>query len=182
MSRVAKNPISLPRGVEVGIEGQLVSVKGPKGRLELALHNKINIAQEIGMLRVIPKVASDEAWMMAGTTRALLNNMVTGVTAGFQRKLELVGVGYRAQAQGRRLSLSLGFSHPIDFPVPNGVDVVTPSQTEVIVSGPDKQQVGQVAAVIRSLRPPEPYKGKGIRYAGEAIIRKETKKTKGKKK
>jgi large subunit ribosomal protein L6 len=180
VSRVAKSPIVIPSGVEVAIGGQKISVNGPKGRLELALHHNVSVEEENGILRVSPNSTAGDGWVMAGTTRALLNNMVHGVASGFQRKLELVGVGYRAQVQGRKLNLSLGYSHPIDFPIPEGIDVATPSPSEILIAGADKQRVGQVAAIIRSMRPPEPYKGKGIRYSGEAIIRKETKKTKKK--
>lgn len=180
MSRVAKSPISLPKGVDVGLESGSVKVKGPKGAAQMALDPRIAVTRDGETVSISPAPGNEDVWAMAGTTRALINNMVVGVTSGFQKKLELVGVGYRAQAQGRKLSLSLGFSHPIDFAVPEGIDVATPSATEILISGVEKQRVGQVAAVIRGLRPPEPYKGKGIRYAGEAIIRKESKKTKKK--
>lgn len=179
MSRVAKSAISLPKGVDVNIDGRLVTIKGPKGSNLVELHPKVSASLGDHMLRVAPKEDGEpDAWMMAGTARAILNNALIGANTGFQRKLELVGVGYRAQAQGRKLNLSLGYSHPIDFPVPEGIDITTPSPTEIIVAGHDKQHVGQVAAVIRAFRPPEPYKGKGIRYSGEAILRKETKKKK----
>ena len=174
MSRIAKNPIELPSGVEVKINGQSVTVKGSKGTLQMALHPSVSVRLEGGVLSVTP--ANDSAWAMAGTMRALLSNMVHGVTDGFSKKLQLVGVGYRAQGKGKVLNLSLGFSHPIDYPVPDGVTIETPSQTEIVVSGSDRQRVGQVAAEIRAFRPPEPYKGKGVRYADERIIRKEAKK------
>ncbi|MGE5153543.1 MAG: 50S ribosomal protein L6 [Bdellovibrio bacteriovorus] len=176
MSRVAKAPIALPKGVSVEISGQDVKVKGPKGALGWTLHPTVAVVQEEGVLKVSPAEGQDSAWAMAGTTRALLNNMVVGCGTGFQRKLTLVGVGYRAQAKGRVLSLSLGFSHPVDYPVPEGITVETPTQTEILVSGADRQRVGQVAAEIRAYRPPEPYKGKGVRYADENVLRKEAKK------
>jgi len=174
MSRIAKAPIEVAKGVEVKIDGQRVSVKGGKGAMELDIHSTVSASLDDGVLSVTP--ASDSAWAMAGTMRALLGNMVRGVSEGFEKKLELVGVGYRAQGKGKVLNLSLGFSHPIEYPVPEGITISTPSQTEVVVAGSDKQRVGQVAAEIRAFRPPEPYKGKGVRYAGERIIRKEAKK------
>lgn len=178
MSRVAKAPIQVPKGVTVEINGQDVRVKGPKGTLEWSVHPSVRVHEENGVIRVAPAEGQSSAWVMAGTTRALINNMVIGCSAGFTRKLTLVGVGYRAQAKGNVLNLSLGFSHPIDYPVPPGITIETPSQTEVLVSGPDKQRVGQVAAEIRAFRPPEPYKGKGVRYADEKVVLKETKKKK----
>lgn len=174
MSRIAKAPITVAKGVDVKIDGRHVTVKGGKGTLEMDLHPNVSVALDGGVLSVVP--VNDSAWAMAGTMRALLNNMVQGVSEGFQKKLQLVGVGYRAQGKGKVLNLSLGFSHPIDYPVPEGVTIDTPSQTEILVSGSDKQRVGQVAAEIRGFRPPEPYKGKGVRYADERIIRKEAKK------
>ena len=174
MSRVAQNPITLPKGVDVSISASQFSAKGPKGNLTLNLHPSVSLEQEDGQIRVQWKTNKDLA--MAGTFRSLVNNMVTGVSEGFQKKLKLVGVGYRAQAQGKSLNLALGFSHPIDYQTPEGITVETPTQTEIIVSGCDKQQVGQVAAEIRSFRPPEPYKGKGVRYSDERVIRKEAKK------
>jgi len=144
--------------------------------MELVLHRLVGVGQEERQLKVVPKEQSKQAWAMAGTFRALINNMVTGVSEGFQRKLEMVGVGYRAQASGKNLNLSLGFSHPVDYPVPPGIEISTPSPTEILVSGCDKQAVGQVAAEIRRFRPPEPYKGKGIRYSDEVVVRKEAKK------
>jgi ribosomal protein L6 len=176
MSRVGKQPISIPRGVDVSITDQTVSVKGNKGSLTLELHPYIKIKQENGVLYLSPLCQEGAYWAMCGTMRALVHNMVIGVTAGFEKRLQLVGVGYRAQAQGQTLSLSLGFSHPIEFSVPPGVIVETPSQSEIIVKGSDKQQVGEVAAKIRAYRPPEPYKGKGVRYAEERILMKEAKK------
>jgi large subunit ribosomal protein L6 len=174
MSRIAKAPITVAKGVEVKIDGQQVSVKGPKGNQEFTLHPTVAAKLEDGVLTVTP--VDDTAWAMAGTMRALLSNMVTGCGEGFQKKLQLVGVGYRAQGKGKVLNLNLGFSHPIDYAVPEGITVETPTQTEIVVSGSDKQRVGQVAAEIRAFRPPEPYKGKGVRYADERIIRKEAKK------
>jgi large subunit ribosomal protein L6 len=174
MSRVAKAPISVASGLDVKIDGQRVTVKGGKGQLELNVHETVEVSLEDGALNVKP--VNEESWAMAGTMRALLNNMVVGASEGFQKKLQLVGVGYRAQSKGSSLGLSLGFSHPVDYPVPEGITIETPSQTEIVVSGSDKQKVGQVAAEIRAFRPPEPYKGKGVRYADERIIRKEAKK------
>ena len=176
MSRVGKQPISIPRGVDVSITDQTVSVKGDKGSLTLELHPYIKVKQENGILYLSPICQEGAYWAMCGTMRALVHNMVIGVTAGFEKRLQLVGVGYRAQAQGQTLSLSLGFSHPIEFSVPPGIIVETPSQSEIIVKGSDKQQVGEVAAKIRAYRPPEPYKGKGVRYAEERILMKEAKK------
>ena len=174
MSRVAKNPISLPTGVEFNISGSELKVKGPKGNLELNLHPSVSLEENDGQYMVKPD--SDKNVAMAGTFRALVNNMVIGVSEGFQKNLKLVGVGYRAQLQGNKLNLALGFSHPIEYTAPEGIKIETPSQTEIIVSGCDKQKVGQVAAEIRSHRPPEPYKGKGVRYADERVVRKEAKK------
>jgi len=176
MSRVAKKPISLPKGVTLTQEGREVVVKGGKGTLNLQLHPAVRLEQENGEVLVRPVAENSAGWMMAGTFRALVNNMVEGVNNGFKKKLELVGVGYRAQAKGPTLSLSLGFSHPVEYAVPAGITVETPSQTEILVSGCDRQKVGQVASEIRDYRPPEPYKGKGVRYSGEQIVRKEAKK------
>jgi large subunit ribosomal protein L6 len=174
MSRVAKNAITIPKGVDVNISDSQVKVKGPKGSLELNLHPSISLSMDEGACKVQWQLGQDDA--MAGTFRALVNNMVTGVTKGFERRLTLVGVGYRAQAQGTKLNLTLGFSHPVDYQMPAGVSVETPSQTEIVLRGCDKQRVGQAAAEIRAFRPPEPYKGKGVRYSDERVIRKETKK------
>ncbi len=174
MSRVAKNPIKLPAGVELNISGSQLNVKGPKGNLELVLHPGVSLAENDGEYLV--KANGDKNIAMAGTFRSLVSNMVTGVSEGYQKKLQLVGVGYRAQLQGDKLNLALGFSHPIVYSAPEGIKIETPSQTEIIVSGCDKQKVGQVAADIRSYRPPEPYKGKGVRYADERVVRKEAKK------
>jgi len=174
MSRVAKNPIKLPSGVDLNISGSELKVKGPKGNLVLNLHPGVSLDENDGEYLV--KSDGDKSVAMAGTFRALVNNMVIGVTEGFQKKLQLVGVGYRAQLQGSKLNLQLGFSHPVEYNAPEGIKIETPSQTEIIISGCDKQKVGQVAAEIRSYRPPEPYKGKGVRYADERVVRKEAKK------
>ena len=176
MSRVAKSPITIPAGVNVALEGRLLKVKGPKGELQHQVHRWVDVRQENGQLCLAPNKQRQDAWALAGTTRALLHNMVVGVSQGFERKLQLVGVGYRAQAQGNNLNLTLGFSFPVDYPVPEGVTIETPSQTEIQIKGTDKQQVGQVAANIRRLRPLEPYKGKGVRYADEPVVLKEAKK------
>lgn len=174
MSRVANNPIKLPSGVDLNISGSQLSVKGPKGSLALELHPSISFDENDGEYLVKPDAPKHIA--MAGTFRALVGNMVTGVSTGFEKRLQLVGVGYRAQVQGKKLNLALGFSHPIDYVAPEGITIETPSQTEIVVSGCDKQKVGQVAAEIRAYRPPEPYKGKGVRYADERVARKEAKK------
>ncbi len=177
MSRVAKKPISVPSGVEVTIEGRLVKVKGSKGQMEHELNKLVSVEKgEDNQLVVSVNEESKQAWAQAGTARAVVANLVTGVSSGFEKKLQLVGVGYRAQAQGKVLNLSLGFSHPVEYQVPEGITIETPSQTEVVVKGMDKQLVGQVAAEIRGYRPPEPYKGKGVRYADEVVVRKEAKK------
>lgn len=174
MSRVAKKPVVLPKGVNVKTSDGKITVAGSKGTLETDLNSQVSVT--IHEDQVVIGAHVDSAWAMAGTTRALLQNMVTGVSQGFERKLEIVGVGYRAQARGNVLGLTLGFSHPVEFPVPQGITIETPTQTEVLIKGIDRQQVGQVAANIRAYRPPEPYKGKGIRYSGEQIVRKEAKK------
>jgi len=176
MSRVAKKPIELPKGVEFKREGEAVTVKGPKGSLTLKLREGVGIEHEGQTVTITGYTENRGLAAMAGTTRALLANMITGVSEGFERKLELRGVGYRAQAQGKKLNLTLGFSHPVNYEVPEGVTVETPSQTEVVVRGTDKQKVGQVAAEIRGYRPPEPYKGKGVRYVDERVVIKEAKK------
>jgi large subunit ribosomal protein L6 len=174
MSRVAKNPLKLPTGVDIKINGSQLDVKGPKGNLVLNLHPGLSLNENDGEYMVIPD--SDNNFAMAGTFRSLIGNMVTGVSTGFQKKLQLVGVGYRAQSQNSKLSLALGFSHPVEYKAPEGITIETPTQTEIIISGCDKQKVGQVAAEIRSYRPPEPYKGKGVRYSDERVVRKEAKK------
>ena len=174
MSRVAKRPIALPKGVELNVQSENVSVKGPKGTLSIDKPAGIDVKIEDG--QALLSAANDELVPLTGTLRAIIANMVHGVSEGFERKLELVGVGYRAAMQGSDLNLSLGFSHPILFKAPEGITIATPTQTEIVVQGADKQRVGEVAAKIRGFRPPEPYKGKGVKYAGENIIRKEAKK------
>ena len=174
MSRVAKQPISLPKGVEFKNQDNNLSVKGPKGTLSLAQPSGVEIKLEDGVLNLSPVTPADDA--ITGTIRAILANMVKGVSEGFERKLELVGVGYRAAMQGKDLSLSLGFSHPVVYAAPEGITITTPTQTEILVQGADKQLVGEVAAKIRAYRKPEPYKGKGVKYSDEVIIRKEAKK------
>lgn len=176
MSRVANNPIAVPSGVEVKLSGQLVNVKGGKGTMDFEVHEEVAVTQEEGVLRVAARNASQKSRALSGTTRAVLNNIVTGVSKGWERRLVIQGVGYRAQAQGDKLNLQLGFSHPIEYQLPAGIEVQTPSQTEVVVSGANRQLVGQVAAEIRAFRPPEPYKGKGVRYSDERVRRKEAKK------
>lgn len=176
MSRIAKAPILIPSGVKVNMEASKVTVIGAKGELSFVLHNNVNLHINDNLINMHWDVASKAATAQAGTARAIVNNMITGVSQGFEKKLTLIGVGYRAQAKDGTLSLSLGFSHPVDFIVPSSVVVETPTQTEIVIKGTDKQQVGQVAANIRSYRPPEPYKGKGVRYSDENVARKEAKK------
>ncbi|MGV6850846.1 MAG: 50S ribosomal protein L6 [bacterium] len=174
MSRIAKQPVAIPAGVEIKIDNKLMTVKGSKGSLELNLHPHVDAVLEDGQLKFAPK--TNKAMAMTGTMRSLANNMVEGVSKGFQKKLTLVGVGYRASLQGSKLNMTLGFSHPIDYEAPEGITFEVPNQTEVHVNGCDKQKVGQVAAELRAFRPPEPYKGKGVRYADEHVVRKEAKK------
>ncbi len=177
MSRIAKNPITVPKGVEFKIDEEQAWAKGGKGEMSIPRLPGVSVELEDGVITVKPSDPEDRnGWAMAGTQRALLNNLVTGVAEGFQKKLQLIGVGYRAQMKGKVLNLALGFSHPVEYSVPEGITIETPSQTEVVVSGVDKQRVGQVAAEIRRYRPPEPYKGKGVRYADEYVARKEAKK------
>ena len=176
MSRIAKSPIAMLSGVTVDLSGQDVAVKGPKGALSWRVHPSVTVERDDAEIRVKPVVEDKPSWAMAGTMRAVINNMITGCRQGFERRLNLVGVGYRAQAKGKVLNLSLGFSHPIDYAVPEGIKIETPSQTEIVVTGADKQRVGQVASEIRAYRPPEPYKGKGVRYSDEHVLRKEAKK------
>lgn len=176
MSRVADSPVEIPSGVETKISDAEVSVKGSKGNLQLALHRQVAVSQDEGVLKVSAKDDSRQANALAGTFRSLINNMIVGVSTGFVKKLELQGVGYRAKAQGKSLNITVGYSHPIDYVLPEGITAETPSQTEIVISGADKQLVGQVAAEIRDFRPPEPYKGKGIRYVDERVFRKEAKK------
>ncbi len=174
MSRIAKAPIAVPSGIELKVDGAQVAVKGPKGTLTLQLHPGVSLVQEDSEITVKP--ANDSDLPMAGTFRSLINNLIIGVSQGFEKKLALVGVGYRAQVQGKNLTLALGFSHPVEYIAPEGITIEAPSQTEVVIKGCDKQRVGQVAAEIRAFRPPEPYKGKGVRYADEKVVRKEAKK------
>ena len=176
MSRVASNPILLPDGVELKVEGKRVTASGKMGELSCVVHELVRLVDQEGCITFMPEDDSKEAKALAGTMRALLYNMIVGVSEGFQKKLELQGVGYRAQASGKKLTLQLGFSHPVEYEVPEGINLEAPSQTEIVISGRDKQQVGQVCAEIRSFRPPEPYKGKGVRYSGERVRRKEAKK------
>ena len=176
MSRVAKSPVVLPKGVEVALSEDSVKVKGSKGSLELHVHASVQVSQQDNCLSFAPRTEDASADALAGTTRVLVSNMVEGVNKGFERKLQLIGVGYRAAAKGNALNLTLGFSHPIEYKLPAGITVETPSQTDIVLKGADKQLLGQVAAEIRSFRPPEPYKGKGVRYSDEKVIRKEAKK------
>lgn len=176
MSRVAKAPVTLPKGVSVTLNGQQVEVKGSKGTMSLHLHDLVELKQEDDQLVFSPVSDSKEAWMHTGTMRSLVNNLVVGVSEGFEKKLQLIGVGYRAQVAGNKVTLNVGYSHPIEYTLPEGVTAETPSQTEIILKSNDKQALGQAAAKIRGYRPPEPYKGKGIRYSDEHVVRKEAKK------
>jgi large subunit ribosomal protein L6 len=176
MSRIAKEPVELPKGVEFKQDGNVVTLKGGKGELSMELNSEVELTQDEGVLSLAPRSGSRFAMAITGTMRSLLANMAQGVTEGYERKLQLVGVGYRAQAQGKNLNLSLGFSHPVVYAAPEGISIETPSQTEVVITGTDKQKVGQVAAEIRRFRPPEPYKGKGVRYLDERVVLKEAKK------
>lgn len=178
MSRVAKAPVSFPKGVEVSLQNQFVRIKGSRGELTHNIHTSVECQLKDNVLSFSPRNLSSEANALAGTTRAVINNMVRGVAQGFEKKLLLVGVGYRAQLKGKNLGLTLGFSHPVDFPIPDGISIEVPTPTEIVVKGIDKQKVGQVATNIREYRPPEPYKGKGVRYVDEIISLKETKKKK----
>jgi large subunit ribosomal protein L6 len=176
MSRIAKNPVELPKGVEFKQEGNVITLKGGKGELSMELNSEVELSQGDGVLKFAPRSGSRFAMAITGTMRSLFANMAHGVAEGFEKKLELVGVGYRAQAQGKSLNLQLGFSHPVVYVAPEGISIETPSQTEILIKGTDKQVVGQVAAEIRRFRPPEPYKGKGVRYADERVVLKEAKK------
>ena len=176
MSRVAKSPVEIPAGVDVSLKGQDINIKAKQGTLALAVHKDVEVKQDGNVLTFAPRDNAKQSNALAGTTRALVNNMVKGVTAGFEKKLTLIGVGYRAKASGNTVNLTLGFSHPIDYTLPAGVTAETPSQTEVVLKSADKQLLGQVAAEIRAFRPPEPYKGKGVRYSDENVLRKEAKK------
>jgi len=176
MSRIAKSPVELPKGVEVKLEGQDITVKGGKTSMSFAVHNSVEVKQEDNVLTFEPRDSSKKSNALAGTTRALVNNMVVGVSAGFEKKLVLNGVGYRTKVSGKTLNLTLGFSHDVNYALPEGVTAETPSQTEIVLKSADKQLLGQVASEIRAFRPPEPYKGKGVRYADENVRRKEAKK------
>jgi len=176
MSRIAKYPVVVPKGVEVKLAGRNIAVKGPKGQLAYEVHPLVNVTHAEGQLRFERTNDSQMARAISGTMRALINNMVTGVAKGFEKKLTIIGVGYRAAVQGKKLNLTLGYSHPIAYAIPDGVTIEAPSQTELVVRGANRQLVGQVAAEIRAYRPPEPYKGKGVRYADEHVARKEAKK------
>ena len=176
MSRIGKRPVELPSGVTASVSGQTVEIKGPKGTRSFHATDDVTIAVEDSGVSVTPRGSSKRARQQWGMSRTMVANLVTGVTSGFKKELEITGVGYRAQLQGKALNLSLGFSHPVEYPVPEGIEIETPSQTEIVVRGIDKQRVGQVSAEIRAYRPPEPYKGKGVRYVDEQVVRKEAKK------
>jgi len=176
MSRVGKRPVPIPSGVTATVEGQTVKMKGPKGQLQFVVHDDVEVKFEDGAVKVAPRLETNRAQAMYGTARAQVANLVEGVTKGFEKKLEITGVGYRAALQGKNLQIALGYSHDVIYPVPEGIAIATPKPTEIVVTGIDKQKVGQVAAEIRAFRPPEPYKGKGVKYAGEFIFRKEGKK------
>ncbi|MDH5711164.1 MAG: 50S ribosomal protein L6 [Gammaproteobacteria bacterium] len=176
MSRIANKPVVIPAGVEVTLSGQTLSAKGKNGQMSMTVNEIVNVAHNDGELSFSGRDGVPNSIAMAGTMRSLANNIVVGVSQGFEKKLTLIGVGYRAQAQGNILNLTLGFSHPVNYAVPAGITIETPSQTEIVVKGMDKQKVGQVSAEIRAYRPPEPYKGKGVRYADEHVLRKEAKK------
>ena len=176
MSRIGKKPVVVPAGVTAKVDGQLVSVKGAKGQLEFVVPDEVSVTQQDNAIKVDPRGDSKRARALWGTARARVNNIVVGVTKGFEKKLEITGVGYRAAVQGKNLQLALGYSHDVNFPIPAGITIVTPKPTEITISGIDKQQVGQIAAEIRALRGPEPYKGKGVKYVDEFIFRKEGKK------
>ena len=176
MSRIAKEPVNIPKDIEFSMSGLTLTLKGAKGSLSMDLNPEVNVEENDSILSFAPKSGSKFSLAISGTTRALVANMVHGVSQGFEKKLELVGVGYRAQAQGKKLNLTLGFSHPVVYEVPEGISIETPSQTEILVKGINKKSVGQVAAEIRHFRPPEPYKGKGVRYADEHVVMKEAKK------
>jgi large subunit ribosomal protein L6 len=176
MSRIGKRPVTIPSGVTATVEGQTVKMKGPKGQLQFVAHDDVEVKFENGTVNVTPRVKTNRAQAMYGTARAQIANLVAGVTKGFEKKLEITGVGYRATLLGKNLQLALGYSHDVVYPVPEGIAITVPKPTEIVVNGSDSQRVGQVAAEIRSYRPPEPYKGKGVKYADEFIFRKEGKK------
>ena len=176
MSRIGKKPVAVPSGVTATVEGQTVKMKGPKGQLQFVVHDDVDVKFENGAVKVAPRYETNRSRALYGTARAQIANLVAGVTKGFEKKLEITGVGYRAAMQGKNLQLALGYSHDVIYPIPDGIAIVAPKPTEIVVTGIDKQKVGQVAAEIRAFRPPEPYKGKGVRYSGEYIFRKEGKK------
>ena len=176
MSRIGKRAVAIPTGVTANVQGQTISMKGPKGTLQLMLHDDVAAKMDKGAIQIEPRNDSKRARAMWGMSRSLMANIVPGVTQGFERRLEITGVGYRAAVQGKNLQLSLGYSHEVNYPIPEGITIATPRPVEIVITGIDKQKVGQVAAEIRGFRPPEPYKGKGVRYAGEYIFRKEGKK------
>jgi len=176
MSRIGNKVVTVPSGVTANVEGQTVKVKGPKGALQLVVHEDVLVKMDKGTIKLDPRGESKRARSMWGTSRTLVNNLINGVTKGFEERLEITGVGYRAAVQGKTLNLQLGYSHDVNFPIPEGIVIATPKPTEIVVTGVDKQKVGHVAAEIRGFRPPEPYKGKGVKYAGEYIFRKEGKK------
>jgi len=176
MSRIGKKAVAVPSGITAAVEGQTVKIKGPKGALQVVLHDDVAVKLEGGQIKVDPRSDSKRARAQWGTSRTLINNLITGVTKGFEQRLEINGVGYRAAVQGKNLQLALGYSHDVIFPIPEGITIATPRPVEIVISGSDRQKVGQVAAEIRDYRPPEPYKGKGIKYADERIFRKEGKK------
>ena len=176
MSRIGKKAVAIPSGVTANVEGQTVKIKGPKGAMQVVLHDDVQVQMDNGAIKLDPRGESKRARSMWGTSRTLVNNLIAGVTKGFEERLEINGVGFRAAVQGRSLQIQLGFSHDVNFPIPEGIAIATPKPTEVVVTGIDKQKVGQVAAEIRGFRPPEPYKGKGVKYVGEYIFRKDGKK------
>ena len=176
MSRIGKKAVPIPSGVTANVEGQIVKIKGPKGAMQVVLPDDVSVVMDKGEVKVDPRNDGKRARSMWGTSRTLVNNLVTGVTKGYEKKLEITGVGYRAALQGKNLQIALGYSHDVIYPIPEGISITAPKPTEILVAGIDKQKVGQVAAEIRAFRPPEPYKGKGVRYAGEYIFRKEGKK------
>ncbi|HTT48085.1 MAG TPA: 50S ribosomal protein L6 [Pseudolabrys sp.] len=176
MSRIGKKAVAVPSGVTANVEGQTVKIKGPKGALQVVVHDDVTVKLDKGAIKLDPRSETKRARSQWGTSRTLVNNLIAGVTKGFEEKLEIVGVGFRAAVQGKTLNLQLGFSHDVNFAIPQGISIATPKPTEIVVTGIDKQQVGQMAAEIRGFRPPEPYKGKGVKYAGEYIFRKEGKK------
>jgi large subunit ribosomal protein L6 len=176
MSRIGKRPVTIPSGVTATVEGQTVKMKGPKGQLQFVAHDDVEVTFDKGVIRVEPRVETNRARALYGTARAQIANLVAGVTKGFEKKLEITGVGYRAAMQGKNLQLALGYSHDVVFPIPEGIQVAVPKPTEITITGSDVQKVGQVAAEIRAFRPPEPYKGKGVKYVDEFIFRKEGKK------